>query len=73
MIQNHVCHGICGREAKTRLVGRLLRDETAATSLEFLVAGAILALAAVVTSRMIAGVLASCLYRIHVVATLVTP
>jgi Flp pilus assembly pilin Flp len=54
----------------SRLVVRLLRDDSGVTSLQYFVAAVGLAVAAVVASRPIAGVLASFLYRIHIIATL---
>lgn len=56
-----------------RLVARLLREETAVTSLEYVVAALAVALAAVAASRVIAGVLVNYLHRIYVVVTLPIP
>jgi Flp pilus assembly pilin Flp len=61
------------RAAPGRLVLRLLRDETAVTTLEYVVAAVSLALAAVAASRIIAGVLKSYLHRIYLVVTLPIP
>jgi Flp pilus assembly pilin Flp len=55
------------------LVRKLLHDETGVTSLEYVVAGVALALAAVAASRVIAGVLKSYLHRIYLVVTLPIP
>jgi hypothetical protein len=52
---------------------RLLRDETAVTTLEYVVAAVALALAAVAASRAIASVLVSYLHRIYLVVTLPIP
>ena len=57
----------------SRLVIRLLRDEAAVTTLEYVVAAVALALAAVAASRAIAGVLISYLHRIYLVVTLPIP
>jgi Flp pilus assembly pilin Flp len=56
-----------------RLVMRLVRDETAVTTLEYVVAAVALALAAVAASRIIAGVLKNYLHRIYLVVTLPIP
>jgi len=61
------------RETMGRLVVRLVRDETAVTTLEYVVAGVALALAAVAASRAIAGVLVNYLHRIYLVVTLPVP
>ena len=55
------------------LVRKLLRDETGVTTLEYVVAGVALALAAVAASRVIASVLKSYLHRIYLVVTLPIP
>ncbi|MBN2465307.1 hypothetical protein JXD38_06760 [candidate division WOR-3 bacterium] len=56
-----------------RLVMRLVRDETAVTTLEYVVAALALALAAVAASRVIAALLKSYLHRIYLVVTLPIP
>jgi len=61
------------RGTVSRLLIRLLRDESAVTTLEYVVAGVALALAAVAASRTIAGVLVSYLHRIYLVVTLPIP
>jgi len=61
------------RGTMSRLVIRLLRDEAAVTTLEYVVAAVALALAAVAASRAIAGVLISYLHRIYLVVTLPIP
>jgi Flp pilus assembly pilin Flp len=61
------------REALGRLVMRLVRDEAAVTTLEYVVAAVALALAAVAASRIIAGVLKNYLHRIYLVVTLPIP
>ena len=55
------------------LVRKLLDDETGVTTLEYVVAGVALALAAVGISRMIAGILRDYLHRIYMVVTLPIP
>ena len=55
------------------LVRKLLHDETGVTTLEYVVAGVALALAAVAASRMIAGVLKDYLHRIYLIVTLPIP
>jgi Flp pilus assembly pilin Flp len=55
------------------LVALLLRDESGVTTLEYIVAGVALALAAVAASRAIAGVLVGYLHRIYLVVTLPIP
>jgi hypothetical protein len=57
----------------TRLVIRLLREETAATTLEYVVAAVALALTAIAASRVLAGVLVNYLHRIYLVVTLPVP
>lgn len=52
---------------------RLVRDETAVTTLEYVVAALALALAAVAASRVIAALLKSYLHRIYLVVTLPIP
>jgi hypothetical protein len=61
------------REVMNRLLVRLLRDDSGVTSLRHFVATVALALAAAAASRPVAGVLASFLYRIHIIATLARP
>ena len=61
----------CG--AFGHLVVRLLRDDSGVTSLQYFVVAIALALAAVAASRPIAGVVASFLYRIHIIAMLAKP
>jgi hypothetical protein len=56
-----------------RLVGKLLHDETGATTLEYVVAAVALALAAVGASRLIARVLVSYLHHMYLVVTLPVP
>lgn len=58
------------RGTTSPLVTRLLRNESGVTTLEYVVAGVALALAAVAASRGIAGVLVSYLHRIYLVVTL---
>jgi len=62
-----------GGETASRLAIRLLRDETAVTTLEYVVAGVALALAGVAASRVLATVLKSYLHRIYLVVTLPIP
>jgi Flp pilus assembly pilin Flp len=62
-----------GREVTSGLVRKLLHDETGATTLEYVVAAAGLALAAVAASRLIARVLVSYLHHIYLVVTLPIP
>ncbi|UCG44108.1 MAG: hypothetical protein JSU73_05730 [candidate division WOR-3 bacterium] len=52
---------------------RLLKDETAATATEYVIAGAALALAAIAASRILTGVLTPYLHRIFLVVTLPVP
>jgi len=54
----------------SRLVLRLLLDETGVTTLEYVVAGIALALATAGASRVIAGVLVSYIRRIYLIVTL---
>jgi Flp pilus assembly pilin Flp len=61
----------CG--PRSPLVIRLLGDESGVTTLEYIVAGVAIALAAVAASRTIAGVLVSYLHRIYLVVTLPIP
>ena len=63
----------CTRTIQRRTASRLLRDETGVTTLEYVVAGIALALAAVAASRVIASVLVSYLHRIYLVVTLPIP
>jgi len=66
----------CGRPQVRRKgitdthVSRLLRDEAGVTTLEYVVAGVALALAALAASRVLAGILIPYLHRIYVVVTL---
>lgn len=73
MTPNHKRLGIRQREAVSRFVVRLLRDDSGVTSLQYFVAAVALAFAVVAASRPIAGVLASFLYRVHIIATLAMP
>jgi Flp pilus assembly pilin Flp len=59
--------------AARRLAVRLLDDETAATTLEYVVAALAVALGAVAGSRAVAGSLANYLRRIYTVVTLPIP
>ena len=59
--------------AVNRLLVRLLRDETAATTTEYMIAGAALALAAIAASRVLTGILTPYLHRIYLVVTLPVP
>jgi Flp pilus assembly pilin Flp len=61
------------RGRRNSLVIWLLRDESGVTTLEYVVAGVAIALAAVAASRAIAGVLVSYLHRIYLVVTLPIP
>jgi len=63
----------CTQTVQRGTVSRLFRDETGVTTLEYVVAGIALALAAVAASRVIAGVLVSYLHRIYLVVTLPIP
>ena len=56
-----------------RLVVRLLREESGVTSLQYFVAAVALALGVVAAARPVAGILASFVYRVHVIATLAIP
>ena len=73
MTPNHKRREICQRETASRLAIRLLHDETAVTTLEYVVAGVALALAGVAASRVIASVLVNYLHRIYLVVTLPIP
>ncbi len=73
MTSNQERREIRQRETASRLAIRLLRDETAVTTLEYVVAGVALALAGVAASRVIAIVLKSYLHRIYLVVTLPIP
>jgi hypothetical protein len=73
MSPNQERGGIRRREAAGRLAIRLLRDETAVTTLEYVVAGVALALAGVAASRILASVLKNYLHRIYLVVTLPIP
>jgi len=68
MTSNHSRTGIRRRE----IMGRLLRDETGVTTVEYVVAATALAFAAVAASRAIAGVLTGYLHRVYMVVTLPT-
>jgi Flp pilus assembly pilin Flp len=57
-------------DAMSRLVARLLRDDSGVTPLEYAVAAGIIMLTTLAVSRSVAGVLTSFVYRIHIVATL---
>jgi Flp pilus assembly pilin Flp len=59
--------------AKSRPVVRLLKDETAATTTEYVIAGAALALAAIAAARVLTSVLTPYLHRIFLVVTLPIP
>ena len=72
MTQNYRRLTISQCETTSRLV-RLLRDETGATTLEYVVAAVGIALAGLAASRAIAGVLASYLHRVNLVVTLPVP
>jgi len=61
------------RDEASGLVRKLLHDETGVTTLEYVVAGVALALAAVAASRLIASVLKDYLHRIYLVVTLPIP
>ena len=54
-------------------VTRLLRDETAVTYTEYVIAALAVALGAIAASRAIAGVLVRYLHRIYLVVTLPIP
>jgi hypothetical protein len=73
MTSRHGRREIRQRETVSRLAIRLLYDETAVTTLEYVVAGVALALAAVAASRVIASVLKNYLHRIYLVVTLPIP
>jgi hypothetical protein len=73
MMPNHKRLGVRQREAMSRFFVRLLRDDSGVASLQHFVAAVALAFAAVAASRPIAGVLASFLYRVQIVATLAMP
>jgi len=73
MMPNHTRVGTWRRGAVRKLVVRLLRDDSGGTSLQYFVAVAALALALVAASRPIGGVVASFLYRIHVITMLARP
>jgi len=60
-------------KAMRRQVVRLLQDDSGLTFTRYFVAAAAPALMAVAVSRPIAAVLASILYRVHVIATLALP
>jgi Flp pilus assembly pilin Flp len=55
------------------MVVRLIRDETAVTTTEYVVAAVALALAAIAASRVLAGLLVDYLHRIYLVTTLPVP
>jgi Flp pilus assembly pilin Flp len=69
----HFLHPSCISCNFSALFLRLLRDETAVTSTEYVVAALAIALGAVVASRVIAGALIDYLHRIYVVVTLPIP
>jgi len=73
MTSNRKRREIRRREAVSRLALRLLDDETAVTTLEYVVAAVALALAGVAASRVIASVLIGYLHRIYLVVTLPIP
>ncbi len=73
MMPNHTLVRTRRRGAVRQLVVRLLRDDSGVTSLQYFVAVAVLALAVVAASRPIASVVASFLYRIHVITMLARP
>jgi len=57
-------------ETENRPAIRLLRDETGATTLEYVVAAVALALAAIAASRVVAGLLAGYLHHVYMVAAI---
>jgi Flp pilus assembly pilin Flp len=61
------------RGTTSRMVIRLVRDETAVTTTEYVVAAVALALAAIAASRVLAGLLVDYLHRIYLVTTLPIP
>jgi hypothetical protein len=73
MTRNIAGRGVVEHGPMWRPACRLLRDETGVTTLEYVVAGVALALAAAAASRVIAVVLRSYLHRIYLVATLPIP
>ena len=73
MIDGHMQQQTRWHEAIGRLPIRLLRDEAAVTTLEYVVAAVALALAGVAASRVIARFLISYLHRIYLVVTLPLP
>jgi len=73
MTQDHKLRAMGQPEPKSRLVLRLLRDETGVTTLEYVVAGASLAIAGVGACRLIGGVLVNIVHRVYLVVTLTTP
>jgi hypothetical protein len=73
MIPSRSCLGVCRSGATNRLAVRLLRDEVAAMSFQYVVAAVVIALAALAASRPIAGVLSSLLYRVHIIVTMPIP
>lgn len=73
MTSGNRCREIRQREIVNRLAIRLLYDETAVTTLEYVVAAVALALAGVAASRVIASILKSYLHRIYLVVTLPIP
>jgi Flp pilus assembly pilin Flp len=72
MTASHKCL-VPGRDVSTGMVRMLLRDETGATTLEYVVAAVALALAAIGASRLIARVLTSYLRHMYLVVTLPVP
>jgi len=61
------------QRAVSRQLARLLKDETAATTSEYVIAGAALALAAIAAARVLTSVLTPYLHRIFLVVTLPIP
>jgi hypothetical protein len=61
------------RASRLALLTSFLRDETATTALEYVIATLVVALAAVTASRAIAGALIGYLHRIYLVTTLPIP
>jgi Flp pilus assembly pilin Flp len=73
MTQNHKRLKTGQRGTTSRLVIRLVRDETGVTTTEYVVAAVVLAIAAVAASRLLAGLLVNYLHRIYLVTTLPIP
>ena len=61
------------RDVIGRFAARLLRDDSGVTSLRYFITVVSLALVLVAAARPIACILASFLYRAHVIATLAIP